>query len=329
MEMIELYCELLLARAAVLDQLAFGDIGTRAKNKARDLIRLDGITGGGAGRASALGLSKSSNRSDGMKQQGQEIVAPGDKAKISSSGADDEEDSYIDPGLDEAAAAIFYSWPRFPREVRELTTLRSLLMDRWGKDFATLAQDNKASVKVPERLVKRLRVRPPSKELVESYLREIAKAYGIAWPKDEVTMPSLIDSSFDNIPACHDQDSDNDASNSNGGSGDINKPPSTPRQYYHDKAGAGRTSDEVEELSRATPPQDIGPHRGTRKSPVSVAPPRPQSDNPNPRVKIPGEENTSTSSPTTQKSRDNSDGGGAGRIPEVDELARRFAALKR
>jgi hypothetical protein len=331
MEMVELYCELLLARAPVLDQIAFSDKGARGRNKAKDTVKAQSA-GTTEGRGLGLGFSSPFSRSADSKQTAGDL------------GQEDEEgEGYIDPGLDEAAAAIFYSWPRFPREVRELTTLRTLLIDRWGRDFATLAQDNKAAIKVPERLVKRLRLRPPSMELVESYLREIAKAYGVVWPKEEV---AAEDSTLESPPDYPDD------------GGDVaeqkqqfpppppqqqnQEPPSTPRRL---SLAEMRRVSEAEELSRATPPRDIGPHDGTGRSPVSVAPPAPSSDNPNPRVRIPGEQDSesrntaaggaggagssagsavgSDTRPTAPQRKDSKG------IPDVDELAKRFAELKR
>lgn len=316
MEMVELYCELLLARAAVLDQLAFSDKGIRARQKAKEAIKAMESAGGGKhgstaasqdGAASAsggggggLGLFSRFSRSSTTSQ-----TTLAQKQTEGEQSIDEEEDVYLDPGLDEAAAAIFYSWQRFPREVRELTTLRALLIERWGKDFAALAQENKAAVKVPERLIKRLRVKPPSPELVESYLREIAKAYGVAWPQNEEGIN-------ENIP----------------------EPVPTPPPEYVDATGQQTTgssdtvdqkgASEVDELALATPPRDIGPHDASGKSPVSVAPPKPSSDNPNPRVRVPGEEENKASPVRPAQQRKSSTG-----IPDVDELAKRFAALKR
>ncbi|KAJ9293760.1 hypothetical protein DTO271G3_7387 [Paecilomyces variotii] len=286
MEMIELYCELLLARAAVLDTIAFGERGVRGRSRAKmeEGKRGGDNTGSGSG---GFGLFGSGNKSKEQQQQ------------QDGEGEGEEEEGYIDPGLDEAAAAIFYAWPRFPREVRELTTLRNQLVERWGKDFASLAQDNKAGIKVPERLVKSLRVRPPPKELAESYLREIAKAYGIAWPKGETRESEFVDH--------------NNASASEGDIPDAT--PSTPQKPDRRVSEA--------ELSKATPPRDIGP-----QSPVSVAPPGPTTDNLNPKVKFPGSEtgdnNNDDNNNRTSEPKKTGNG-----IPEMDELARRFAALKK
>ncbi|KAL1870921.1 Vacuolar protein sorting-associated protein ist1 [Paecilomyces lecythidis] len=306
MEMIELYCELLLARAAVLDTIAFGEKGARARSRAK------GEEGRRGGKDAKSGGSESASGNRGFGLFG---GGGGNKAKEESQeraredehlDEEGEDEGYIDPGLDEAAAAIFYAWPRFPREVRELTTLRNQLVERWGKDFASLAQDNKAGIKVPERLLKSLRVRPPPKELVESYLREIAKAYGVSWPKGEAREslgtpppPEFVD----------------DRDDHNGSSGDVPEAPSTPQKP--DLSEMRRASEA--ELSKATPPRDIGPH-----SPVSVAPPGPTTDNLNPKVKFPGSEADSQPRKLTPEPKKTGNG-----IPEMDELARRFAALKK
>ncbi|KAJ9218527.1 hypothetical protein DTO169C6_9120 [Paecilomyces variotii] len=302
MEMIELYCELLLARAAVLDAIAFGERGGRGRSRAKmEEGRREGKDAGGSGSGGfglfGTGGKKSKEEDKDKDQAGEE--------------GEEEEEGYIDPGLDEAAAAIFYAWPRFPREVRELTTLRNQLVERWGKDFASLAQDNKAGIKVPERLVKSLRVRPPPKELAESYLREIAKAYGVAWPKGEVRESSSSSEFVDHPPVS--------SASASASSGDItDATPSTPRKPDLSEM---RSVSEAE-LSKATPPRDIGP-----QSPVSVAPPGPTTDNLNPKVKFPGSETgNDNNNNNNQRSEPKKTGNG---IPEMDELARRFAALKK
>lgn len=333
MEMIELYCELLLARAMVLDQLAFSDKGVEARNKAKEeLNRLNlekkGVLSamstpepkksGGFGWFSS---SKPSTTTVPAQQQPQEPPA-------TTAGADesddfnDEANSYINAGLDEAAVAIFYSCPRFPREVKELTTLRLLLMERWGKEFATLAQDNKAAIKIPERLVKKLRVKPPSTELVESYLREIAKAYNVAWPAGEEELaegdvPELMSTDETSPPPGYDDDHADD------NNGDVATPPHTPRKSLAENV---RRASETDELSRATPPRDIGTHDATGKSPVSVAKPGPSTDNPEPRVRIPGDTDANKKDGGGRPGTQRKDSKG---IPNVDELSKRFAALKR
>lgn len=326
--MIELYCELLLARAMVLDQLAFSDKGVEARNKAKEELNRLNLEKKGSSATSTpepkktggfgwFSSSKPSTSTTSPAQQQEPQEPPTTTvAADESDDFNDEANSYINAGLDEAAVAIFYSCPRFPREVKELTTLRLLLMERWGKEFATLAQDNKAAIKIPERLVKKLRVKPPSKELVESYLREIAKAYNVAWPAGEEEspdgdVPESMSTDEQSPPPEYDDD-DN--------TGDVAAAPHTPRKSLADNM---RRASETDELSRATPPRDIGTHDASGKSPVSVAKPGPSTDNPEPRVRIPGDTEGNKTRPAGPQRKDSKG------IPNVDELSKRFAALKR
>ncbi|KAL4806591.1 regulator of Vps4 activity in the MVB pathway-domain-containing protein [Aspergillus unguis] len=334
MEMVELYCELLLARAGVLDGLAFGETGTRARARAREEVAALNHgsrgqvaeekkgKGGGGGFFGFFGGSKQPASSQPQPQKQptpQETQTPPGETTDPDS---DNEAYYLDAALDEASVAIFYAWSRFPSEVRELTLLRTLLADRYGKDFMNLASENKlAGVKVPERLVKGLRVRPPSAELVESYLKEIARAYGVEWGD------SHLDGEGDG-------DYDDDVG------GDIGDIAGDIPQV--DDKGAGelvRRASETAELTRATPPRGFNPH----SSPVSVAPPGPRSDNPNPRVKLPDDKadggsgtagtkpeiSSPSPSPSAQRAKAGGGGGDKSGIPDLDELSKRFAALKR
>lgn len=211
-----------------------------------------------------------------------------------------------DPGLEEPIKSIIYAAPR--TDIKELQQARQLLVEKYGKEFALEAVEN-SDGKVAERVLKKLRVEAPDPELVNLYLREIARSYGVDWPKGA---------------SKHDHASDEDEDNPSGGQAVKN--PEEPLT--------------TEELNMATPPRDLGP-----KSPVSIAPPSPSTDNISPRIKLPGppelKPNTKTSGlkkeiPSTQaqsdpKGKDDEGQKGAvgGKIPDVDELARRFAALKK
>ncbi|KAL4743252.1 regulator of Vps4 activity in the MVB pathway-domain-containing protein [Aspergillus similis] len=338
MEMVELYCELLLARAGVLDGLAFGEAGQKMRGRVREeMVRQTkgsgpggsadggkkmekGGSGGGGGlfgffgrgvkqssqKPQTTGTATTATPAQDLEQEPDSQAAAAAAVSGEETGAT--ETYYLDAALDEASVAIFYAWSRFPTEVRELTLLRSLLTDRYGKDFMSLASENKlAGVKVPERLVKGLRVRPPSKELVESYLREIARAYKVPWG-EEYQEPEAGPRFVDEV-----------VSRDLGDTGDE-----------HERIGdVVRRASETAELTRATPPRGFNAH----SSPVSVAPPGPRSDNPNPRVKVPdekgksGDEISPSPSPSAQRARIWA--GDKSGIPDVDELSRRFAALKR
>ena len=207
-----------------------------------------------------------------------------------------------DPGLEEAVKSIIYAAPR--TEIKELHQARALLVEKYGKDFALEATGN-TDKKVAERVLKKLRVEPPDPELVTLYLKEIARTYGIDWPKGE------------------------------------NKPEEPPDDEDEPSSGqAVKNLEEpltTEELSRATPPRDLGP-----KSPVSVAPPKPSTDDLSPKIKLPappdlkpGGKLTGTTKKQTAENTPNGDNAGekqtrvGGKIPDVDELTKRFAALKK
>jgi hypothetical protein len=76
---------------------------------------------------------------------------------------------------------------------------------------------------------------------------------------------------------------------------------------------------EHEELVKATPPGRMGP-----QSPLRVVPPSPSSDNVAPKLKLPGSAAAKVAKTQAAKKED-----GLGKIPDVDELAKRFAQLKR
>lgn len=220
---------------------------------------------------------------------------------------------YIDHGLEEASASLIYAAPRMPRDVKEMALVRALLVERWGKDFAKRAQDNLDSL-VPDRVVKKLRVEPPSQELVSLYLKEIARTYRVPWPKEDYEEQEAVDELQEEVD---DEDKAED-----GGGKEVPLATGTPKK----KADLGRPF-EREELDRATPPRDIGP-----QSPVSIAPPAARIDNPSPKVRIPGDDRrTAEVKPVAKKVQSTAAKKTVveGKIPDVDELAKRFAALKK
>ncbi|GAB7352284.1 hypothetical protein MBLNU459_g2743t1 [Dothideomycetes sp. NU459] len=213
-----------------------------------------------------------------------------------------------DPGLEEAVKSIIYAAPR--TDVKELHTVRTLLADKFGKEFALVATENRDGG-VSKRVTDRLKVEPPKQELVEAYLSTIADAYGVQWPRK--TKEQLAAEAEEQNGDAEDDDDDNPS----GGQkvpAILNAP--------------------LEAESLKSPPRDLGP-----KSPVSVVPPSPSTDNVQPRVKLPGppdlkpgakmrkaeERQNEIQTPTKKKTSD----GPGGKIPDVDELAKRFAQLKR
>ncbi|KAL2153375.1 hypothetical protein VTH82DRAFT_4530 [Thermothelomyces myriococcoides] len=230
-----------------------------------------------------------------------------------------------DPGLEEAVKSIIYAAPK--TEIKELLAVRALLADKFGKEFVLQAMENRDG-RVSERVIKKLSVAPPKEELVQGYLEEIAKAYGVDWPpgrggKEEEDLgepPDFMDEEGGNV--------DGDGSGGSGGQAvkqQSEKPPvggAADADIEDDEEAGAR-----EELSKATPPKSFGP-----ASPLQVNPPSMSTENVHPKVTLNKVELTPTKKPAAtaaarkpaEKKQGSSDG-----IPDVDELAKRFAALKR
>lgn len=210
-----------------------------------------------------------------------------------------------DPGLEEAVKSLIYAAPR--TDIKELQSVRALLVDKYGKEFALAAMEPDQNVS--EKVLKKLAVTPPSQELVNGYLEEIARTYGVDWPKKQ------------NVDLGDPPDfEDDDDENPSGGQAQKN----LEEPILTDSA---REEEEREQLSKATPPRNFGP-----TSPLRVNPPSPSTDNLHPRVRV----GTIDLKPTKKVESVGKTGGGiqskgpvGGTIPDVDELAKRFAALKK
>ncbi|CAG7853905.1 SubName: Full=Related to IST1-Putative translation initiation factor, has a role in resistance to high concentrations of sodium {ECO:0000313/EMBL:CCA67918.1} [Serendipita indica DSM 11827] len=81
-----------------------------------------------------------------------------------------------DPGIYEAICAVIYAAPR--TEVKELNVLREMLMHKFGREFSLAVMENKDEC-VPARVTRKLIVETPPKPLVDAYLEEIARGYGV------------------------------------------------------------------------------------------------------------------------------------------------------
>ncbi len=89
----------------------------------------------------------------------------------------------------------------------------------------------------------------------------------------------------------------------------------------------GKEAAAREELSKATPPKTFGPN-----SPLHVNPPSPSTDNIHPKVTLNSMElkpNKKMVAAGIARKPAESKGSISDGIPDVDELAKRFAALKR
>ncbi|KAK1988551.1 regulator of Vps4 activity in the MVB pathway-domain-containing protein [Colletotrichum cereale] len=210
--------------------------------------------------------------------------------------------STCDPGLEEAVKSIMYAAPK--TEIKELQVVRTLLGEKYGKEFVLSAMEN-SDGKVSEKVVKKLSVIPPREELVQGYLEEIAKAYNVDWPRrpHAEEQPDLLD--------------DDDADSPSGGIGV--RIPEGPL------GNSSKLAHEQEELSKATPPRTIG----VPSSPLTVTPPRMTTDNIHPKVTLNSLElKPNKKMDAAAQKKPNSKGPG-GSVPDITELERRFAALKR
>ncbi|KAJ7897308.1 regulator of Vps4 activity in the MVB pathway-domain-containing protein [Mycena olivaceomarginata] len=83
-----------------------------------------------------------------------------------------------DPGIAEGVCSIIHAAPR--TELKELHILRDILMHKYGREFSMAVMENRDGC-VSDRVMRKLGNATPSTELVDAYLHEIAKAYGVAW----------------------------------------------------------------------------------------------------------------------------------------------------
>lgn len=202
-----------------------------------------------------------------------------------------------DPGLEEAVKSVIFAAPKI-EGVKELSVVRGLLAEKYGKDFTLQAVEN-SDGKVAERVSERLRVEPPDKELVDKYLSVIAETYNIDWPPGAKAAREAEDA----------DDNEDDDDEPSGGQ----------------KVKAVEEPLTTDALAKATPPRDMGP-----RSPISVNPPNPSTDNVRPKVNLPGPPELKPSKKMADAgSKKAADAGPGGKIPDVDELAKRFAQLKR
>lgn len=208
-----------------------------------------------------------------------------------------------DPGLEEAVKTIIYSAPH--TDIKEMHSVRDLLIHKFGAEFARSAIDNEDDI-IPVKITKRTAVEAPSTELVSLYLKEIAKAYGA--PFSELTDEEDLD----------DEDDFDDEEDSDGGTGGKPIQLEEPLEDYPEE----RIST-PRKLSAASLPNP----NEAKKSPISVRPPHKSSDNPHPTVKIPDDlqKNVSKKKRTSDAGLKNS----SKEDDDLDALRRRFEALKR
>ncbi|CAJ2514193.1 Uu.00g023120.m01.CDS01 [Anthostomella pinea] len=224
-----------------------------------------------------------------------------------------------DPGLEEAVKSIIYAAPK--TEIKELQQVRALFAEKYGKEFVLSAMENSGG-HVSEKVVKKLSVTPPTDELVQGYLEVIAKAYGVEWPKRSQDLgepPQYVDNVDDDVGAGSNDNDDGDEDPSGG-------------QRQNDSGAAlpadSKAAKEREDLSRATPPRSLGPN-----SPLHVNLPSPSTEKPRPKVTLNSTElkpnKKMLDSGIAKKAEERKGSGTGDGLPDLNELAARFAALKR
>ena len=226
-----------------------------------------------------------------------------------------------DPGLEEAVKSLIYAAPK--TEIKELATVRQLLGEKYGKEFVLTAMEN-SDGKVNEKVVKKLSVTPPKPELVQGYLEEIARAYNVDWPKRERVSPppEFMDDVVDD---------DNDDEPTGGQKILADGQPaekvlkdSVPRPGAKESSSALAWEAE-RKLSRGE--EDLDPPKGFAgpRSPVTVTPPRRTTENVHPKVTLGSVE----LKPNKKMEDANSKKGPEGSVPDISDLEKRFAALKK
>ncbi|KAJ7508678.1 regulator of Vps4 activity in the MVB pathway-domain-containing protein [Mycena galericulata] len=88
-----------------------------------------------------------------------------------------------DPGISEGVCSIIHAAPRTELKgpwFSSLHVLRDILMHKYGREFSMAVMENRDGC-VSDRVVRKLGNATPSTELVDAYLTEIAKAYGVEW----------------------------------------------------------------------------------------------------------------------------------------------------
>ncbi|WVR08315.1 hypothetical protein IAU60_005368 [Kwoniella sp. DSM 27419] len=101
-----------------------------------------------------------------------------------------------EPSIADAVCAIVYAAPR--TELKELQVLREILMHKYGRPFSLALQpSDPPPASVPQRVTSKLALFTPSKELVDAYLGEIARGYGVAWTPAEAKPEGEADSALE------------------------------------------------------------------------------------------------------------------------------------
>ena len=85
---------------------------------------------------------------------------------------------HMDDGINEAVRSIVFATLHVP-EVKELVQMRDLLTMKFGSEFLKFILDERLGV--PEKIVSKCSPKLPAEDLVELYLKEIARTYNVPY----------------------------------------------------------------------------------------------------------------------------------------------------
>ncbi|KAJ9119683.1 hypothetical protein QFC22_003393 [Naganishia vaughanmartiniae] len=91
-----------------------------------------------------------------------------------------------DGSVADAVTALIYAAPH--TELKELHIMREMLMQKFGRNYAVAVVANDPPV-VPPRIVSKVSLYVPPQPLVDAYLEEIARGYGLAWRAPSAASP--------------------------------------------------------------------------------------------------------------------------------------------
>ncbi|KAJ3150222.1 hypothetical protein HDU89_003311 [Geranomyces variabilis] len=224
---------------------------------------------------------------------------------------------HCDQAIAEAVNTIIYAAPR--TEVKELNMVRDQLIMKFGREFAVAAMENQNDI-VNSRIVHKLKVQTPDPVLVDQYLKTIAKAYNVPYDAGTGT-----DNVLQTIPPSP-------------GLADI--PYTYPQQYpnqqqypqqHHDMPSVQHPHQQQQQHQFPPPPatQHQQQHYAAPGKPMPSAPADSYSD------MFPGVPGGAPSAGGGGGASGSADvpgdgaGGDSDGLPNFDDLAKRFEALKR
>ena len=94
----------------------------------------------------------------------------------------------LDEGLEEPVSSVIWASFRLQADVPELKVVVDQLRKKYGKEFVEFCQRNDYEAKINEKLLHKLGVEAPPKQLVEMYMEEIAKSYNVPFTPDPGVM---------------------------------------------------------------------------------------------------------------------------------------------